>query len=166
MSDSLQPHGLQLARLPCPSLSPRVCSNSCPLSWWYHLTISSSVFPFSSCPQSFPASSMHLFQWVGSSHQVAKVLELPLQHQYFQWIIRVDFFLSKELSRVFSSTSIQKYKFFNAQPSLWFNSHILKWPLENPLFWLGGPLSAKWCLWFSTHYLGLSQLFFQGANVF
>ena len=55
MSDSLWPHGLQHARLPCPSLFPRVCSNSCPLSWWCHPTISSSVVPFSSCPQSFPA---------------------------------------------------------------------------------------------------------------
>ena len=56
MSDSLQPHGLQHARLPCPSLFPGVCSNSCPLSQWCHPTISSSVAPFSSCPQSFPAS--------------------------------------------------------------------------------------------------------------
>ena len=56
MSDSLQPHGLQHARLPCPSPSPRACSNSCPLSWWCHLTISSSVVPFSSHLQSFPAS--------------------------------------------------------------------------------------------------------------
>ena len=55
MSDSLQPHGLQHTRLPWPSPTPRVCWNSCPLSWWCHLTISSSVVPFSSCPQSFPA---------------------------------------------------------------------------------------------------------------
>ena len=55
VSDSLQPHGVQHARLPCPSPSPRVCSDSCPLSWWCHPTISSSVIPFSSCPQSFPA---------------------------------------------------------------------------------------------------------------
>ena len=56
VSDSFRPHGLQHARLPSPSLAPRVCSNSCPLSWWYHPTISSSVTPFSSCPQSFEAS--------------------------------------------------------------------------------------------------------------
>ena len=56
MSDSLQPHGLQHTRFPCPSLSPGVCSNSCPLSWWCHPTISSCVIPFSSFPQSFPAS--------------------------------------------------------------------------------------------------------------
>ena len=82
MADSLQPHGLQHSRLPCPSLSPRVCSNPCPLSLWGHPTISSFVVPFF-CPQ----SSQHqgVFQWVGSSHQVAKVLELQLQHQSFQW---------------------------------------------------------------------------------
>ena len=81
MSDSLRHHGLQYARLPCSSLSPGVCSNSCPLSQWCHPTISSSVVPFSSCPQSFPAQG--LFQWVSSSHQVAKVLEFQLQHQSF-----------------------------------------------------------------------------------
>ena len=56
MSDSLWPHGLQPVKLPYPSLSPGICSNSCPLSWWCHSTVSSSVFPFSSCPQAFPAS--------------------------------------------------------------------------------------------------------------
>ena len=65
------PHGLQHARLPCPSLSPGACSNSCPLSWWCHPTISSSVVPFCSCHPSFPTS--RCFQWVSSSHQVAKV---------------------------------------------------------------------------------------------
>ena len=89
VSDSLQPHGLQHTRLPCPSPSPRACSNSCLLSWWYHPTISSSVSP------SLPALSLSqhqgLFQWVSSLHQVAKVLELQLQHQSFQWMFRVDF---------------------------------------------------------------------------
>ena len=81
VSDSLRPHGLQYYRLPCASLSPGVCSNSCPLSWWWDLTISSSARPllFSSCPQSFPASGF-FFQWVSSSHAVAKVLELQLQN--------------------------------------------------------------------------------------
>ena len=89
---------------PCLSLSPRqsftvsslsftnslsLCSKLCPLSQGCHLTISSSVAHFSSCPQSFPASGF--FQWVSSSHQVAKVLELQLHHQSFQWIFRVDF---------------------------------------------------------------------------
>ena len=84
---SLWPRGLQHARLPCPSLSLGVCSNSCPLSQWCHPTISSSVIPFSSCPQSFPASGS--FPMSGSSHQVAKVLELQLQHQFFQWIFKL-----------------------------------------------------------------------------
>ena len=83
-SNSLQPHELQLTRLPCPSLSPGICSNSCSLSQWYHPTISSSVSPFSFCLQG-------LFQWVNSLHQVTKVLELQLQHQSFQWIFTVDF---------------------------------------------------------------------------
>ena len=74
--DSLWPH-----RLPCPSQSPGICSNSCPLNWRCHPTISSSVTPFSSCLQSFQASGS--FQWVSSSHQVAKVLELQPQHQSF-----------------------------------------------------------------------------------
>ena len=87
MFASLWPHALQLARLPCPSLSLRVCSDSCSLSPWCHLTISSSVTLFPSCPQSFPASES--LPWVSSSHQMAKVLEL--QHQSFQWIFRVDF---------------------------------------------------------------------------
>ena len=86
---TLQPHGLQNARLPCPSLSPGVFSNSCPLSQWCHPTILSSVIPFSSCPHSFAAWGF--FQWVSSLHQVAKVLELQLQHQPFQWLFRVDF---------------------------------------------------------------------------
>ena len=87
--DSLWPHGWQHTRLPCPSPSPGAYSNSCPLSWWCYPTISSYVVPFSFCLQSFPAWG--LFQWVSSSHQVAKVLKLQLQHQSFQWIFRVDF---------------------------------------------------------------------------
>ena len=67
MSDSLWPHGLQHARFPCPSPSPRVCSNSCPLSQWYHPTISSSVIPFSSCLQSFPASGSFPMSWLSAS---------------------------------------------------------------------------------------------------
>ena len=88
MSNSLQPHGLQQATLPCPSPPPGACSNSCPLSRWCHPTISSSVIPFSSCLQSFPASG--LFQWVSSLHQVAKVLEFQLQHQsdfIYDWLV-------------------------------------------------------------------------------
>ena len=86
---TLRCHGLQHVRLPCPALSPGVCSDSGPLSWWCHPTISSSVSPF---PPAFNLSQHQgLFQWVSSSHQVAKRLELQLQHQSFQWIFRTDF---------------------------------------------------------------------------
>ena len=87
VSNSLWPHGLQHARLPCPLPSFRVCSNSCPVSQWCHPTIFSSVVPFSSCLQSFPASGSFLMSQL--FHQVAKVLEL--QHQTFHWIFRTDF---------------------------------------------------------------------------
>ena len=88
MLGSLWPHGLQHARLTYPSPSPRACSKSCPLSQWCHPNISSSVIPFSS---SFNWSQHQcLFQWISSLHQVAKVLELHLQHQSLQWIFRID----------------------------------------------------------------------------
>ena len=85
MSDSLKPHGLKHARLPCPSPTPGICSNSCPLSQWCYLTIVASVTLFSFC--------LHqgLFQRVGSLHQLVKVSELQLQQKFFQWIFRVDF---------------------------------------------------------------------------
>ena len=88
-SDSLWPHGLQDARLPCPSLSSGVCSNSCPSSQWCHPTISSSVIP--SPPALNLSQHQGLYRWVSSSHQVAKGLELQLQHQSFQWIFMADF---------------------------------------------------------------------------
>ena len=88
MSDSLQPHESQHSRPPCPSPTPRVYTNSCPLSQWCHPTISSSVIPFSSCPRSFPASgSFPMSQLFASG---AKVLEFQLQHQSFQWTPRTD----------------------------------------------------------------------------
>ena len=89
VSNSLRPRGLQHARLPCPSLTPRAYSNSCPSCRWCHPTISTSVVPFSSHLQSFPASES--FPWVDSSHQVAKGLEFQLQDQSFQCIFRTDF---------------------------------------------------------------------------
>ena len=85
---TLWPHGLQHARLPCPSPTPGTCSNSCLLSPWSHPTVSSSVVPFS-CLQSFPVQG--LFQWVSSSHKVAKILEFQPHRQTFQWIFRTDF---------------------------------------------------------------------------
>ena len=89
MFHSLQPHGLQCTRLPCPSLSPGVCSTSCPVSQWCYLTISPFVALFSFCLQSFPTSGS--FQQEGSSHQVSKVLEIQLPPQSFQWIFRISF---------------------------------------------------------------------------
>ena len=86
---TLQPHGLQHTRPPCLSPTPGVYSNLCPLSQWCHPTISSSIIPFSSHLQSFPASG--LFFWVSSLHQVAKVLQFQLQCQSFQWTLRIDF---------------------------------------------------------------------------
>ena len=88
MSNSLQPHGLQHARLPCPSPTSGAYSNSCPSSRWCLPTISSSVVPFSSRLQPFPASGSFPMSQL---HQVAQVLEFPLQYQSFQWIFRTDF---------------------------------------------------------------------------
>ena len=87
VSNSLQPHKPQHARPPCPSPTPGVHPNPCPLSRWCHPTISSSVAPFSSSNLS---QHQGLFKWVNSSHQVAKVLEFQLQHQSFQWAPRAD----------------------------------------------------------------------------
>ena len=150
MSDSLQPHGLRHTRFPCPSPTPRACSNSGPLSQWCHPTISSSVVPFSSCCQSFPASGSFLMsqffssggQCIGASAS-ASVLAMNIQDWFpFGWTGWISL-LSKELLRVFSNTTVQKHKFFGAQLSLWSNSHILTWRLEKQYLWLYGPLSAK-----------------------
>ena len=89
VSDSLQPHELQHARLPCPSLSPGICSNSCPLSQWCHPTILSSVVPFSSCPQSFPASGSFPMSWLFSSG--GQSIGGSALASVVQWIFRVDF---------------------------------------------------------------------------
>jgi len=139
MSDSLRPQGLQHARLPCPSPTPRACSNSCPLSQWYHSTISSSVVPFSSCLQSFPASGScpmsQLFASGGESLGVsasASVLPMNIQDWFPLGLTGLISFLSKGLSRVFSNTTVQKHQFFCSQLSLWSNSHIHTWLLEKP----------------------------------
>ena len=139
VSDSLRPHGLQHARLFCPSLSPRVCSNSCSLSQWCHPTISSSVVPFSPCLQSFPASGFspmsHLFQSgdqsIGASASTS-VLPKNIQGWFpLGWTGLISL-QSKGLSRVFSRTTVWKHQLFGSQPSLWSNSHIHTWPLEKP----------------------------------
>ena len=137
MSDSLWPHRLQHARLPCPSLSPRVCSNSSPSSRWCHLNISSTVIPFSPCLKSFPASgSFPINQFFSSGGQSigasasASVLSMNIQDWFPLGLTGLISLQSKDLSRVFSNTAIQKHQFFSAQLSLWSNSHIHTWLLE------------------------------------
>ena len=122
MSDSLCPHELQHARPPCPSQTPRVYSNSCPSTRWCHPAISSSVVPFSSCPQpllasgSFPMSQ--LFAWGGQSFGVsASASVLPVNTQDWSplgWTGWISL-QSKGVSRVFSNTIVQKHQFFSAQ---------------------------------------------------
>ena len=155
MSGCLRSHGLQHARLPCPSPFPRVCSDSCPSSRWCYPTILSSVTHFSSWPQSFPASGSfpmnQLFtsggQNTGASSS-ASVFLMNIQGWFPLGLTGLISLQSKGLSRVFSSTTVQKHQFFGAQPSLWSNSYIHIWLLEKPQLWLDGPLSAKWCLCF------------------
>ena len=137
MSDYLQPHELQHARSPCPSPTPRVHSDSCPSSRWCHPAISSSVVPFSSCPQSLPASKSfpmsQLFAWGGQSIGVSAFASvLPMNTQDWSplgWTGWISL-LSKGLSRVFSNTTVQKHHFFG--------THLSSGPIINtsrlPLF--------------------------------
>ena len=123
----------------CPSPTPGVHSDSRPSSPWCHPAISSSVIPFSSCPQSLPASESfpmsQLFTWGGQSTGAsALALFLPKKSQGWspsEWTGWISLH-SKGLSRVFSNTTVQKHQFFGAQPSSQSNSHIHTWPLENP----------------------------------
>ena len=148
-------HGLQHARLPCPSPSPRACSNSCPLSWWCHPTLSSSVVPFPACLQPFSASEFFpMSQFFASGGQSigvsasASILPMNIQGLFLLGWTGWISLQSKGLSRVFSNTTIQKHPFFGAQPSLWSNSHAWTWLLEKPWLWQYRPLLAKWCLCF------------------
>ena len=144
MFDSLRPHRLKHTRLPCPSPTPRACSNSCPSSLWWHQTIPSSVIRFSSCLQSF---SIRVFfnesffvsggQNIGVS---ASVLPMSIQDWLPLGLTGWISLLSKGLIRVFSKTTVQKHQFFGAQLSLWSNSHIHTWLLETSLLSLDGPL--------------------------
>ena len=137
MSNSLGPHRLQHAWLPCPSPTPGTCSNSCPSTRWCHTTISSSVIPFSSCLQSFRASGFfpvsQFFASGGQSIGVSVSTSVPPMNTqdwsplgWTGWIS----LQSKGLSRVFSNTTVQKHPFFGAQLSLWSNSHIHTWLLK------------------------------------
>ena len=146
MSNSLWPHGLQQARPPCPSPTPRIYSNSCPSGWWCHPTISSSVVPFSSCPRSFPASGSsqmsQLFTSGGQNIGVsASTSVLPMNTQDWSPLAWTGWISleSQGLSRVFSNTTVQKHQFFGIQPSLQSNSHNHTWPLGRPQPWLYRP---------------------------
>ena len=139
VSDSLWTHELQHARPPCPSPTPGVHLDSRPSSQWCHPAISSSVVPFSSCPQSLPTSgSFPMNQFFTSGGQSIGVLAstsvLPKNTQDWSplgWTGWISL-QSKGLSRVFSNTTVQKYQFFGAQPSSQSNSHIHTWPQEKP----------------------------------
>ena len=135
VSDSLRPHEQQHARPPCPSPTPGVHPNPCPLSRRCHPTISSSVILFSSCLQSFPAPGSfqmsQLFAWDGQSIGVSasgSVLPMKIQDWFpLRWTCLISW-QSRGLSRVFLSTRVQKHKFFSAQPFYWSNVHIHLWP--------------------------------------
>jgi len=137
VSDTLQPHELQYTRPTCPSSTAGVYPNPCPLSWWCHPTISSSVVPFSSCPQSFPASgSFQMSQVFTSGGQSigdsVSTSELPMNSQDWSplgWTGWMSL-QSKGLLRVFSNTTVQKHQFFGTQLSLESNFHIHTWLLK------------------------------------
>ena len=136
VSNSLWPHESQHARPPCPSLTPRVHSDSHPLSQWCHPAISSCVIPFSSCPQSLPASQSflvsQLLSWGGQSTGVSALASfLPKKSQGWssEWTSWISL-QSKGLSRVFSNTTVQKHQFFEVQLSSQSNFHIHTWPME------------------------------------
>ena len=130
-------HGLQHARPPCRSPSPRACPSSCPWSRWCYPTISYSTTLSSFCPQSFPTSvsfpMSRLFatggQSIGASVSVS-VLPMSIQG-WFPWLMDSISLLSKGLSRVIFSTTMWKHQFFSVQPTSWFNSYICTWLLEN-----------------------------------
>ena len=136
---SLRPHESQHAMPPCPSPTPGLHSDSCPLSRWCHPAISSSVVPFSSCPQSLPASESfpmsQLFAWGGRSTGVSALTSfLPKNTQGWspsEWTGWISL-QSKGLSRVFSNTTVQKHQVFGVKPSSQSNSHIHTWPQEKP----------------------------------
>ena len=149
MSNSLWLQELQHARPPCPSPALRACSNSCPLSQWCHPAILTSVIPFSSCLQSFPASgSFQMSQFFASGGQSigasasASVLPMNIQDWFPLGLTGWISLQSKGLSSVFSNTTVQKHQFFSTQLSWWSNSHIHTWVLEKPQLWRDRPLEV------------------------
>ena len=140
MSDSLRPHGQQHARLPCPSPTPRACSNSCPLNQWCHPTISSSVIPFS-CLQSFPAagsfpteSVLHI-RWPKYWSFSFSISISPSSEHSGLISFRMDWFdllVVQETLKSLLQHHSSEHQFFVTQLSLWSNSHIHTWLLEKP----------------------------------
>ena len=138
MFNSLQPLGLQHARLPCPP-SPTACSNSRPLSWWCHPTILSSVISLSYCLQSFIESESFPMSWlfISGSHNIgvsasASIPPMKIQDWFPLDLTGLISLQSKGLSIVFSNTLVQKHQFSGTQTSLWSNSHIHTWLLDKP----------------------------------
>ena len=177
MSDSLWPHGLQHTSLPCPSPTPGAYSNSCPLSQLCHPTISSSVDPFSSGHQSFPASgSFPVSQFFTSGGQSigvsasASVLPMNIQDWFPLGLTGLISLQSKGLSRVFSNTTVQKHQFFGTQFSLWSNSHpymttgktiaLTRWTFVSKVMSLLFNMLSRFVIAFlprSKHLLSLNQ---------
>ena len=146
--DSLPLHGLQHARLPCLSPTPRTCWSSCPLRQWCHPTISSSIIPFYSRLQYFPASGPFPGSqfFVSGSQNIGisvSVLSMNIQDLFPLGLTGWMSFQSKGLSRIFSYTTVQKHQFFSTQLSLWSNTHMHTWLLEKPQLWLDGHLLSK-----------------------
>ena len=149
MSSSLRPHGLQHARLPCPSPTPGVSSNSCPSTQWCHPTISSSLVSFSSSLQSFPAAgTFPMSQFYTSGGQSIGVSAppsvLPMNSQDWSsgWTVWISL-QAKRLSRVFSNTTVQKHPFFSAQLSFMVQLSHTHMTMEKLLLWLDRSLSEK-----------------------
>ena len=168
--DSLWPHRLQPVRLPYPSPSPRACSNSCPFSQWCHPTILSSVLPFSSCLQSFPASGSFPMSWlfpsgdqsIGAS---ASAWVLPMNIQGWFPLGLTDLILeSKWFSRGFSNTKVWKHQFFGTQPSLWSQLSHLYMTVGKTVALTIQAFVDQVILCFLICCLGLSLLFFQGGR--
>ena len=162
MSESLWLYGLQHTRLPCPSLSLRVCSYSCPLNGWCYLTIFL-CHPLLLLPSIFPSirvfsnESALLIRWpkywsfsfsVSPSNEYSGLVSFQVD-----WF---DLLPVQETLKSFLQQQSSKHQFFTAQLSLWYNSHIYTWLLEKPELWLYGLLSTKWCLCFLIRCLGLS----------
>ena len=153
MSDSLWPHGLQHTRPPCLSPSPGVCLSSCLLHQWCHLAISSSDDLFSFYPQSFPASGTFPMSYLFTSDNLntgvsasSSVFPVNIQDWSPLRLTGLIFLQSKRLSGVFSSTTVQRYQFFGALPSLRSNSHNCMWPLGRPFNMLKCQFSPNWVI--------------------